>query len=184
MTPSDAHLLARALADDDRHAFAQLVRRHQSSVRGLLRKLVRSDPALADDLAQDTFIRAWKGLKTFRGGAQFSTWLYRIAWNTYLSDARCARHRMTVDVPEALRPETSSATDALERVITRADLERALEKLRPDERAALVLTYAHQVTHEEAAVILDCPLGTLKSNVLRAKTKLKHHLGENGEMPS
>ena len=68
------------LAGDDRHAFAELVRRHQSSVRTLLRRLARNDHGLADDLAQDTFIQVHRNLRQFRGDAKFATWIYRIAY--------------------------------------------------------------------------------------------------------
>ena len=82
---TDAVLVARVLAGDDRHAFAELTRRHQSTVRTLLRRLTRNDHALADDLAQDTFIQVYRSLRQFRGEAKFATWIYRIAYNTFLT---------------------------------------------------------------------------------------------------
>jgi RNA polymerase sigma factor (sigma-70 family) len=80
---TDADLVARVLVDDDQNAFGELVRRHQTKVRGLLRQLTRTDVALADDLAQETFLRAYKHIRSFRGEARFSTWLYRIAYNCF-----------------------------------------------------------------------------------------------------
>ena len=77
MDISDAELIAKVLLDDNRHAFATLVRRHQSVVRGLLRRLAKGNEALADDLAQETFIKSYQSLKSFRGDAKFSTWLHR-----------------------------------------------------------------------------------------------------------
>ncbi len=88
MSLTDAELVARVLLDDDHHAFAELIKRHQSAVRGLLRQLTRTDLALADDLAQETFVRAYKHIRSFRGEAKFSTWLYRIAYNCFREDAR------------------------------------------------------------------------------------------------
>ena len=85
---TDAQLIARCLVGDDRHAFAELVKRHQSAVRACLRKLTAGNHALADDLAQDTFVLAWRNLKSFRQEARFSTWLYRIATNCWLAHAR------------------------------------------------------------------------------------------------
>src|SRR6266480_6299906 len=85
---SDAQLIARCVVCDDRHAFAELVKRHQSSVRACLRKLTSGNAALSDDLAQETFIQAWRNLKSFRQEARFSTWLYRIATNCWLMHAR------------------------------------------------------------------------------------------------
>src|SRR5207344_3640014 len=85
---TDAQLIARCLVGDDRHAFAELVKRHQSAVRACLRKLTTGDAALADDLAQETFVLAYRNLRSFRQDAKFSTWLYRIAYNVFLADAR------------------------------------------------------------------------------------------------
>lgn len=181
---TDAQLIARVLTEDDRHAFSELVRRHQSAVRTMLRKLACGDNALADDLAQETFVRAWKGLPRFRGGSALSSWLYRIAWNTFVSDARAARVRPEpCEAAEDGEREDSveNSTEAgasLDRLVARVDLERAFACLRPDERVALALTYGQEVTHEEAAAILECPLGTLKTNVLRAKNRLRRHLTE------
>jgi RNA polymerase sigma factor (sigma-70 family) len=169
---SDATLIVRVLEGDDRHAFAELVRRHQSDVRGLLRRMT-GDPALADDLAQETFVRAWKALPQFRGGARFSSWLYRIGYNAFLAHAR----------KNEVLPEAAPAVVTMEPVLMRHDLSRALAELRPEERAALALTLSQEVTHEEAAEILDWPLGTLKTHVLRAKEKLRIRLAVK-ELPS
>ncbi len=164
--PSDAELIVRVLQDDDRHAFSELVRRHQSSVRGLLRRLT-SDAALADDLAQETFIRAHRSLAQFRGGARLSSWLFRIAYNAFLAHARKALPPLEPQPPQHA---------SMEAVLAKADLAKAMECLKPEERAALALTYGHEVTHEEAAEILQWPLGTLKTHVLRGKDKLRARL--------
>lgn len=166
MSPSDAALIVRVLQTDDRHAFAELVRRHQSAVRVLLRRL-SGNAALADDLAQETFLSAYRSLNQFRGGASLSSWLYRIAYNAFVAHAR---------KPVPLPDLPSASTAAMEDVLHRHDLSRALAELRPEERAALALTYGQDVTHEEAAEILKVPLGTLKTHVLRAKDKLRARL--------
>lgn len=174
--PPDSELVARVLERDDRHAFATLVRRHQAQVRGLLRKLSCGDGALADDLGQETFLRAYRALGSFRGGGKLSSWLLQIAYRTFLNDARAAAARRAFDTPldEAL-PE---ATGRMESVLDRHDLARALRALSPEERAAIALTYADDLSHEEAAAILGWPLGTLKSRVLGAKEKLRARLLE------
>src|SRR3954467_8585632 len=94
---SDAQLIARCVVGDDRHAFAELVRRHQSAVRACLRKLTSGNAALADDLAQETCIQAWRNLKSFRQEARFSTWLYRIAAKCWLMHARKRREHAQRD---------------------------------------------------------------------------------------
>lgn len=174
--PTDTELISRVLVRDDRRAFGELVARHQSAVRGLLRRLTGGDLAQADDLAQETFLRAYRGLRGYRGGAKFSSWLYRIACNVFFSRDRGSREA-PVESPalEAGLPAQALLADTL---LERYDLERALATLKPRERAALVLTYANELTHEEAAVILDCPVGTLKTHVARAKEKLRLRLEE------
>ena len=97
MELTDADLLARVIVEGDQHAFGELVRRHQSPVRGLLRQLVRADVELADDLAQETFIRAYKNIRSFRGEAKFSTWLYRIAYNVFRENARKRKELVGID---------------------------------------------------------------------------------------
>lgn len=173
---SDTELITRVLVRDDRRAFGELVARHQSAVRGLLRRLTGGDLAQADDLAQETFLRAYRGLRGYRGGAKFSSWLYRIACNVFFSRDRGSREAPVEPLAlEAGLPEPALLPDML---LERYDLERALATLKPRERAALILTYANELTHEEAAVILDCPLGTLKTHVARAKEKLRLRLEE------
>jgi RNA polymerase sigma factor (sigma-70 family) len=173
--PSDAELITRVLVRDDRRAFGELLARHQSSVRGLLRRLTGGDAARADDLAQETFLRAYQGLRGYRGGAKFSSWLYRIACNVFFSRDRGSRE-VLMEPPLLEAGYAEAAPPDL--ILERHDLERALVSLKPRERAALVLTYANELTHEEAALILDCPLGTLKTHVARAKEKLRRQLEE------
>ena len=178
---SDAQLIARAQVEDDRHAFAELVRRHQSTVRACLRKLTAGNHALADDLAQETFILAWRNLRSFRQEARFSTWLYRIATNCWLADARKRKEELLGDRVDELADDESDETlgsDALGNDPARAttlklDLERAMNVLSEGERAAIVQCYHNDLTHEEAAYVLDCPVGTVKTHVLRGKQKLK-----------
>ena len=173
MGPSDADLAARVVALDDRHAFAQLVRRHQSAVRTLLRRLCAGDAALADDLAQETFVRAWQGLRSWRGGARLSTWLHRVALNAWLSQARRA--------PPPVPPDPGEAPSGAAAVEARRDLERAFACLREEERVALALAYARDLTHEEAAEAAGWPLGTLKTHVARGREKLRRLLGGDVE---
>jgi RNA polymerase sigma-70 factor (ECF subfamily) len=173
---TDADLVARALADDDQHAFGELVRRHQSTVRGLLRQLTRTDIALADDLAQETFIRAYRNIRSFRGEARFSTWLYRIAYNCFRENARKRKEVVGVD-EELLQTEHDPRTvdPGL-----RHDLMHALNLLPLNERTAIVLCCQNGLSHDEAARVLDIPLGTVKTNVLRGREKLKRALAAWG----
>lgn len=169
MSLPDADLVARVLVDDDHHAFAELVRRHQSAVRGLQRNLARGDEALADDLAQETFVRAYKNIRSFRGEAKFSTWLYRIGYNCFREWARKRREYVGVDEARLEAEQDPSTVDAA----LRHDLAHALQSLPLHERTAVVLCCQNGLSHDEAARVLDIPLGTLKTNVLRGREKLK-----------
>jgi RNA polymerase sigma-70 factor (ECF subfamily) len=180
---SDAQLIARCVVGDDRHAFAELVRRHQSAVRACLRKLTTGNHALADDLAQDTFVLAWRNLKSFRQEARFSTWLYRIATNCWLAQARKRREELLGDRDDSVADDDSEADDAAPAeadhaaaTTMRVDLERAMAQLSDAERAAIVQCYHNDLSHEEAAYVLGCPVGTVKTHVLRGKQKLKRAL--------
>jgi RNA polymerase sigma factor (sigma-70 family) len=176
---SDAQLIARVLVQDDRHAFGELVRRHQSAVRACLRKLTAGNHALADDLAQETFLLAYRNLRSFRQQAKFSTWLYRIAYNAFLAERR--------KIKEAALPEDGDAEEGAladdgavpvaRSVALSIDLERAMAVLSEGERAAIVQCYHNDLSHEEAAFVLGCPVGTVKTHILRAKQKLKARLG-------
>jgi RNA polymerase sigma-70 factor (ECF subfamily) len=177
---SDAALIARVVVNDDRHAFAELTRRHQSAVRACLRKLTAGNHALADDLAQETFVLAWRNLKSFRQEAKFSTWLYRIATNCWLADARKRKEVLLGDSDAELSDAESlsnelhdTAPDPARGAALKMDLERAMSALSEGERAAIVQCYHNDLTHEEAAYVLNMPVGTVKTHVLRAKQKLK-----------
>src|SRR5258705_1687230 len=185
---SDAQLIARCVVGDDRHAFAELVKRHQSSVRACLRKLTSGNAALSDDLAQETFILAWRNLKSFRQEARFSTWLYRIATNCWLMHARKRHEELLGDRDATLADEDAesmsrgleSAGDHAGSSAMKLDLERAMNVLTPQERAAIIQCYHNDLTHEEAAYVLGCPVGTVKTHVFRAKQKLKTALAAWG----
>lgn len=166
----DASLIARVLAEDDRSAFAALVNRHQPGIRGLLRRLCGGDQALADDLAQETFVRAYRGLRRFRGNARLSTWLHRIAYNVFLAQAgQLVRRPLAAPEGDPRPAETP---------LLRYDLERALLALRPEEAAAMTLSYVHCFTHEEIAEVLGCPVGTVKTHIARGKDRLRARMME------
>jgi RNA polymerase sigma factor (sigma-70 family) len=169
---TDADLVARVLVDEDQHAFSELVRRHQSAVRGLLRQLTRTDAALADDLAQEAFLKAYKHIRSFRGEARFSTWLYRIAYNVFREDARRRKELVGIDEDVLQAEQDPQTVDAG----LRHDLMHALNLLPLHERSAVLLCCQNGLSHDEASRVLDIPLGTVKTNVLRGREKLKKTL--------
>ena len=171
---SEVALCQRAAAGD-RAAFEQLVRSHQSAVRHQLRRLTHGDVALADDLAQESFIQAWTHLAEFRGQARFASWLYRIAYHRFLM------HLRSHPPMPAIADDESSEGAALalgHDSAMRLDVEAALTRLPNAERVALIHCYHLDLSHEEAAQVLNLPLGTLKSQVLRAKARLRELLAD------
>jgi RNA polymerase sigma factor (sigma-70 family) len=189
---TDAQLIARCLVGDDRHAFTELVKRHQSSVRACLRKLTAGNAALADDLAQDTFVLAWRNLKSFRQEARFSTWLYRIATNCWLAHVRKRREELLGDRDAEVADDEAddamssggASGDHAAGTTMKIDLERALGRLSDAERAAIVQCYHNDLSHEEAAYVLGWPVGTVKTHILRGKQKLKMALAAWAPSPT
>lgn len=172
MELSDSDLIARVLLHEDQHAFGELVKRHQSIVRATLRKLTGGNDGLADELAHETFLRAYRSLGKYRGEAKFSTWLYRIAFNVFQSDARAAKcHEEFHEATHA-----DAQPPVTERLDFQHDLAAAMRGLTGTERAAITLCYTAGMTHEEAAATLQWPLGTVKTNVLTGKEKLRRYL--------
>ena len=167
---TDWDLIARVLVSDDHTAFGELVERHQSAVRNFLRHLTLGDQALADDLAQDTFVQAYRGLARFRGTSSFPTWLLGIAHNHW----RNARRRQR---PIPVGPEHLAALECLPSSVSLSDLKhdlhQAVDQLTPDEQTALHLSYQQGLSHGEIAAVLDWPLGTVKTHLNRSKEKLR-----------
>ena len=161
--------LASLAAAGDAAAFALLVRQHQSRLRGFLRRLTRGDHALADDLAQESFLEAWRKIAQFQGRGSFAGWLTRIAYSRYLMAAR-QRKLEPLDTVDDIAQMPRVDPD------THLDLESALARLSLAERAALTVCAALGHSHEEGAEILEMKLGTLKSHVLRGREKLRRML--------
>ena len=138
--------------------------------------LTRTDVALADDLAQDTFLRAYKNIRSFRGEARFSTWLYRIAYNCFREDARRRKEFIGINEEQLQSAYDPQVADPG----LRHDLMHALSLLPLHERSAILLCCQNGLSHEEAARVLDIPLGTVKTNVLRGREKLKRTLAAWG----
>lgn len=173
MTRIDADLIARAVASGDRAAFGALVRRHQSAVRGFLRHLTRGNHALADDLAQDAFIDAWRKLDSFRGDSSFLTWVLGIAHNRWRNASRRPRWE---PLPEGYCDQASATPSPSRSAALRHDLAQALQQLSDEERTALHLGCQQGLSHSEIAAVLGWPLGTVKTHLARGKDRLRRLL--------
>ena len=163
-------VVACAIAGDD-HAYGELVRRRQSCVRGLFRRLCR-DPALADDLSQQTFLQAWRSINTLKSPAAFGAWLRRLAVNVWLQRVRTERSR-----PGATNLVQSPDEAAHVTVSEKLDLDAALATLAPDVRLCITLAYAERMSHREIAEVTHLPLGTVKSHIARGAARLRELLG-------
>ncbi len=178
---SDAQLVARAVAGEQR-AYELLVIKYQRRITRLAAHMVR-DAELAQDVAQETFIRAWRALHQFRGEAQFSTWLHRIAVNT-AKRALMNRARSPVLTEAALQAgreddetspveresisETTPESELAAREIAAA-VQDALSALPEDLRRAITLREIEGLSYEDIAQTMNCPIGTVRSRIFRAR---------------
>lgn len=173
---NDDELVARA-QKGDKHAFDLLVVKYQYRVIHLVSRYVGSDEA--QDIAQEAFIKAYRALINFRGDSAFYTWIYRIAVNTaknYLSSARHKRELGSVDASEAEGfDDASMLRDGAtpEQVLAAEQLEQkvfaAIKRLPPDLRRAITLREIEGFSYEQIATEMDCPIGTVRSRIFRAR---------------
>ncbi len=170
MSTSDQTLIARVVAKQDQHAFAQLVLRYQSQVRHWARRLCDGDAHLADDLAQETFIKAYAALPAFRAQAKFSTWLYRITFNLAANRWR-AKKVLWCELEDNQEVEASNCD--IQNFAIKQDVESALGKLSAPQQLAIRLCYEEGFSHQEVADIMGIPLGTVKTHILRGKQQLE-----------
>lgn len=173
MTADEDDRLAARAARGDAPAFTQLVRRHEGRVRAFLHRLCRRTD-LADDLAQETFLQAWRKAGAYRGEGRYRAWLLGIAWRRFLSQAR--KTGREADQDEAALAQATAVSDPAAGL----DIEAALARLSPIERGAALLCFAEGCSHAEAALVLNVPLGTLKSAAARARARLTAQLKESG----
>ena len=172
-------LIARCTLGDDRRAFGTLVEAYQPQVRRFFLNLTLGDEALSDDLAQETFLKAYLNVRSFRGVAKFSTWLYRIAYNEFCSWQRKTQHEASLpdgldenfdtDYYDASGDRCYSATDSVDAHI---DVWRSMRVLSDTERTLVTLFYIQDYPLKKIMEITGLPEGTVKSYLSRAKAKL------------
>jgi RNA polymerase sigma-70 factor (ECF subfamily) len=184
---AEARLVSDAL-NGSQAAFEQIVRRYQRPVISLIIRLI-GDRAHAEDLAQDTFVKAFRNLKSFDSTRRLSSWLFRIAHNTTLDALRRLKPEVVEleGLPEGdphRDPAAPPAPDPLERAALGAALNRALLGLRPGYRAAIALRYDQQLPFDENGQILGVPEVTARSYVHRARKELARSLATLGWTPS
>lgn len=176
---SDAVLVERTLTLNDQQAFARLVLRHQLVVRNMLMRCCRKDHSGIDDLVQETFLRAYLSLASFRQEAKFSTWLYRIAFNLVADKFR----RKSLDYCDLDSiQEFSIHCKLLTQSDLRDDLAKAMAKISEPQKIAVRLCLEEGYSHADAAIAMNMPLGTVKSHISRGKAQLQQLLVHWGEV--
>ena len=169
---TDISLVAQVAISGNRRAFDELVRLYQSPVRRFFLHQTLGDSQLSDDLAQDTFIKAYTNIASFRGLASFQTWIMRIAYNVFYDYTR-SRHQ-TSDIDQV--PERSSQVNPT----LKMDIYAALALLKPDERTCITLQLIDGYDIAAIAKITQIKEGTVKSHLSRGKEKLANYLRQNG----
>lgn len=186
---SDAELVRQCTEESRPEAFEELMSRYHRRVYAVVVRLV-PDADHALDIVQETFMKAWRGLAGFKGSASFYTWLYRIARNVVSSDARRARAR-----PQVAVSLDGNRTDDADRSFDLAGLEQeplertlrlerqrrilaAIQSLAPDFREVIVLCDIEDQSYEEISVMLEVPLGTVRSRLHRARLELRARLAD------
>ncbi|HEX9366532.1 MAG TPA: sigma-70 family RNA polymerase sigma factor, partial [Vicinamibacterales bacterium] len=182
--PTDAELVASCLAGT-RESFDTLVERHQRHVYQLCYRFVGNHED-ASDLAQDVFIRAYRGLRTFKGQASLGTWLYRIGVNVCLNKVGAKTPKpQSLDLllaasDQRIASQAESAPDALLRGERAERVRAAIARLPKKQRATLILRVYHELPHEEIAGLLGSSVGAVKANFFHALNNLKKLMGEAG----
>ncbi len=192
---SDIALIAQVVTFGSERAFGQLVQAHQEAVRRFLRRLTAGDEMRADDLAQETFIRAWQHLSSFRQLSGFETWLLRIAYRVFLDDERKEKSRAdSLDLPtKSDQPENSDIPDhqgnandpaslkeGADSFALHHDLNLALATLSQNERTCVVLQCIEGQSIKEIVAITGLTENTVKSHLLRGKKNLANYCRRNG----
>ena len=191
---TDISLVAQVAVFGNGRAFDELVRRYQSPVRRFFLSQTLGDSQLSDDLAQDTFIKAYTNIRSFHGLSSFQTWLMRIAYNVFYDHVR--REKVKLGSLSTLRSKNSeqfsSDTSSVERVAAansslftlhsslKMDLYAALALLKPDERTCITLQLIDGYDIAGIAKITGLKEGTVKSHLSRGKEKLATYLRQNG----
>ncbi len=136
----------------------------------------KTEDMLSDDLAQETFIKAYLNIRSFKGISAFSTWLFRIAYNTFYDSTRAKKRFEYLNTSEI----DKKASSTIEYSAEKSDIYTALKLLSKEEKAVILHCYMEEMTHKETAKILNLPLGTIKTHILKAKEKMGKFLKEQG----
>ena len=175
VTNEDLSLVSQVAGLHDKAAFNELVRKYQSPIRRFFLHQTLGDEQLSDDLAQDTFIKAYTNIHQFKGTAAFSTWLYRIAYNVLYDHHRRQRPTTDTDCPAVANRCAANSEQGM-----KMDVYGALARLADKERTCVTLQLVDGYPIERIAEITGMAVGTVKSHIFRGKQKLTMFLKQNG----
>lgn len=168
-------LIAKCVLGDDRRAFGTLVEEYQPAIRRFLLTLTVGDDSLCDDLAQETFIKAYTNIRAFKGLSKFSTWLYRIAYNEYCSWAR-RRHEERISAADNAQAAAEPSANSEAASNAKMDVMAAMSTLTGTERTVVTLFYIDDRSLKNIVEITGLPEGTVKSHLSRARAKMERVL--------
>ena len=192
MTREQEAMIVRKVLQGDVNAFEKLVTEYEKAVYAIAQRMT-GNPEDAADMTQETFIKAYNSLSSFRGDSKFSVWLYRIANNVCLDFLRSKNRRPTVSLSTEdddgeetqldIADESQSPELLLESSLTRDAVRRGLDSLPPDYKQILLLREIQGLSYEEIAAALGIESGTVKSRIFRARKRLCTFLIEDGNIP-
>jgi len=186
---SDHQLVKKTLRGDNQ-AFEELVQIYQNKVYALSYRYMGNEDD-AYDMSQESFIKAYRSLKSFKGDSSFGTWIYRITTNVCLDEIRRRKRRvvpLSLDEPLAtldgngVEKEIADTSLTADRIYEQKEfseyLQTLLDEMKPEHKSAIVLRDVMELSYEEIAVVLDCSIGTVKSRINRARTVLQKKLSD------
>jgi RNA polymerase sigma-70 factor (ECF subfamily) len=176
ISETDFFLVSQVKIKNSHEAFEKIVLKYQSQIRRLFLNLTSRNKSLSDDLAQETFIKVYLNLKSFRADSKFSTWIYRVAYNVFL-DYKKKNKR----IDEYNLPDNDINYSNSQNIQFDNDLSHILGILNNDEKELIVLSYIEEFTHKEISSITNLPLGTVKTIIKRGREKLANHLKKSHE---
>ena len=174
MDAGELTLLTQVTVFHNKRAFGRLVEKYQSPIRRFFLNQTGGNEPLSDDLAQETFLKAWLNIGQFRGAANFSPWLYRIAYNVFYDYTRS--HKITEEIDQAVALRQANSGDTA----LQLDLQQALAILSPAERSCITLQLMEGQPIDKISEVTEMAEGTVKSHLSRGKQKLAMFLRKNG----
>jgi RNA polymerase sigma-70 factor, ECF subfamily len=173
---NDLTLISQVLILNKKSAFDLLVKKYQGSIRRFFLNQTLGDKEFSDDLAQETFIKAYLNLKSFRKMSSFSTWLFRIAYNVFYDYIRSQKETCSMDSAEVQAMHSSNSADSSKKM----DVYQSLAVLKEAEKTCITLFYIEDQSIEKIAMITGFAANTVKSHLKRGKEKMAVYLKENG----